>query len=107
VGRSARVRRLARVVVVARIDQVSGDMAGEHSAVPIAFDPRRSSCSRLRSSAVTPGGPFVTGAGRVGGLVCAGTRGDTGYAFTVAEVRPVVEDAIASDQLVGVRARRF
>jgi S1-C subfamily serine protease len=54
------------------------------------------------------GGPFVTSAGRVGGVVFAGAPdGGTGYALTVAEVRPVVEDAIARDQQVGVGACRF
>jgi S1-C subfamily serine protease len=54
------------------------------------------------------GGPFVTSAGRVGGVVFAGAPdGDTGYALAASEVRPVVEGAIARDQQVGVGACRF
>jgi S1-C subfamily serine protease len=54
------------------------------------------------------GGPFVTSAGQVGGVVFAGAPdGDTGYALTVSEVLPVVEDAIARAQEVGVGACRF
>ena len=54
------------------------------------------------------GGPFVTSDGRVGGVVFGGDTGDdTGYALTVDEVRPVVEEALARNQEVGVGACRF
>jgi S1-C subfamily serine protease len=55
------------------------------------------------------GGPFVTGDGRVGGVVFASDPGDrsTGYALTAEQVRPEVEAAIARDQEVDVGACRF
>jgi len=54
------------------------------------------------------GGPFVTSEGVVGGVVFAGDpAGDTGYALTAGEARPVVEDAIDRNQKVGVGACRF
>jgi S1-C subfamily serine protease len=55
------------------------------------------------------GGPFVTGDGRVGGVVFAGDPGEgsTGYALTAEEVRPEVEAAIAQGQEVGVGECRF
>ena len=54
------------------------------------------------------GGPFVTSDGLVGGVVFAGDpTGDTGYALTADEVRPVVEAAIARNQEVGTGACRF
>jgi S1-C subfamily serine protease len=55
------------------------------------------------------GGPFVTGDGRIGGVVFAGDPGEgsTGYALTAEEVRPEVEAAIAQGQEVGVGECRF
>lgn len=54
------------------------------------------------------GGPFVTAEGRVGGVVFAGDpEGGSAYALTAAEVRPIVEDAVARNQEVGVGACRF
>jgi S1-C subfamily serine protease len=54
------------------------------------------------------GGPFVTSEGLVGGVVFAGDpAGNTGYALTAKEARPVVEDAIDRNQEVGVGACRF
>jgi S1-C subfamily serine protease len=54
------------------------------------------------------GGPFVTSEGLVGGVVFAGDPGgNTGYALTAGEARPVVEDAIDRNQEVGVGACRF
>jgi S1-C subfamily serine protease len=54
------------------------------------------------------GGPFVTSDGTVGGVVFAGDpAGNTGYALAGSEVRPVVEEAIARNEEVGVGACRF
>lgn len=55
------------------------------------------------------GGPFVTGAGLVGGVVFAADTGGGGggYAVSAEQARPVVEDAIARNQQVGVGACRF
>jgi S1-C subfamily serine protease len=54
------------------------------------------------------GGPFVTSDGLVAGVVFGGDpAGGTGYALTAEQVRPVVEDAIARNQEVGVGACRF
>jgi S1-C subfamily serine protease len=54
------------------------------------------------------GGPFVTGDGFVAGVVfAADAAGDTGYALTVEEARPVVEAAIVRNQQVEVGACRF
>jgi S1-C subfamily serine protease len=55
------------------------------------------------------GGPFVTGDGRVGGVVFAGDPGEgaTGYALTAEQVRPAVDAAIARGQEVGVGECRF
>lgn len=64
------------------------------------------------SSAVAPGdsgGPFVTSAGQVGGVVfAASTAGDgVGYALTAERVRPDVEAAIARNAAVPTGACRF
>lgn len=55
------------------------------------------------------GGPFVTSAGLVGGVVFAGSPEDRarGYALTAEQVRPGIEGAIARNQEVGVGACRF
>jgi S1-C subfamily serine protease len=55
------------------------------------------------------GGPFVTSAGLVGGVVFAGDPGTpkSGYALTAEQVRPGVQSAIARHQPVGVGACRF
>lgn len=55
------------------------------------------------------GGPFVTGDGRVGGVVFAGDPGEgsIGYALTAEEVRPEVEAAIAANREADVGACRF
>jgi S1-C subfamily serine protease len=55
------------------------------------------------------GGPFVTGDGRVGGVVFAGDPGEesVGYALTAEEVQPAVEAAIGQGQEVGVGDCRF
>lgn len=55
------------------------------------------------------GGPFVTASGQVGGVVFAGDPdgSPTGYALTVEQVRPVVQDAIARDTPVTTGACRF
>ncbi|MDQ3764570.1 MAG: MarP family serine protease [Actinomycetota bacterium] len=55
------------------------------------------------------GGPFVTSAGLVGGVVFGGDPGDhaIGYALTAEQVRPGIEAAIARNQEVGVGACRF
>ena len=54
------------------------------------------------------GGPYVTREGIVAGVVfAADPSGDTGYALTADEVRPVVEAAIARNEQVGAGACRF
>ncbi len=55
------------------------------------------------------GGPFVTSAGRVGGIVFAADPGNRtiGYALTAEQVRPGVAAAIARNQRVAVGACRF
>jgi S1-C subfamily serine protease len=55
------------------------------------------------------GGPFVTGDGRVGGVVFAGDPGGQpiGYALTAEEVRPEVDAAIAQNRQVAVGECRF
>lgn len=55
------------------------------------------------------GGPFVTAAGQVGGVVFAGEPGggDTGYALSAEQVRDDVEQAIAAGDEVGVGSCRF
>lgn len=55
------------------------------------------------------GGPFVTAAGQVGGVVFAGAPdgSPTGYALTAEQVRPVVVDAIARDVPADTGACRF
>jgi S1-C subfamily serine protease len=55
------------------------------------------------------GGPFVTEAGQAGGVVFAGAPdgSPTGYALTVEQVRPVIDDAIARDVPVDTGDCRF
>ncbi|MGH3975529.1 MAG: trypsin-like peptidase domain-containing protein, partial [Pseudonocardiaceae bacterium] len=55
------------------------------------------------------GGPFVTSAGLVGGVVFAGDPGNraSGYALTAEQVRPGIEAAIARNQEAGIGACRF
>ncbi len=99
-GRSEMVVRPA--TVQGRLDAIGRDIYGEDTVrrqVLVLSAPVEQGDS---------GGPFVTSAGRVGGVVFAGAPdGDTGYALAASEVRPVVEDAIARDQQVGVGACRF
>jgi S1-C subfamily serine protease len=99
-GRSEMVVRPA--TVQGRLDAIGRDIYGENTVrrqVLVLSAPVEQGDS---------GGPFVTSAGRVGGVVFAGAPdGDTGYALAASEVRPVVEGAIARDQQVGVGACRF
>ncbi|PVZ10024.1 MarP family serine protease [Actinomycetospora cinnamomea] len=85
-----------------RIDAVGRDIYGE--------DQVRREVLVLASSVErgNSGGPFVTADGRVGGVVFAGDAagGDTAYALTPDEVRPVVEDAVARDEEAPVGACR-
>jgi S1-C subfamily serine protease len=55
------------------------------------------------------GGPFVTSAGGVGGVVFAAAPADpvTGYALTAERVRPDVEAAVARNAVVGTGPCRF
>jgi S1-C subfamily serine protease len=88
--------------VQARLDAVGRDIYGEDTvrrAVLVLSAPVERGDS---------GGPFVTADGRVAGMVFAGApEGGTGYALAADEVRPVVEDAVARNQEVGVGACRF
>jgi S1-C subfamily serine protease len=99
-GRSEMVVRPARVR--ARLDAIGRDIYGESM---VRRDVLALSAAVERGES---GGPFVMGNGRVGGVVfAADPEGDVGYALTAAEVRPVVEDAIARDQEAPVGACRF
>lgn len=88
--------------VRARLDAVGRDIYGE--------DPVRREVLILSSSVErgNSGGPFVTADGRVGGVVFAGDAagGDTAYALTADQVRPLVEDAVARNQEAPVGACR-
>jgi S1-C subfamily serine protease len=64
------------------------------------------------SSSVRPGdsgGPFVTGAGRIGGIVFAASTADggVGYALTAERVRPDVDAAIARNTPASTGPCRF
>jgi S1-C subfamily serine protease len=87
--------------VLGRLDAVGRDIYGEGR---VRREILALSASVERGDS---GGPFVTADGLVGGVVFAGDPGGgTGYALTVEEVRPVVEDAIARNQEAGVGACR-
>jgi S1-C subfamily serine protease len=99
-GRSEMVVRPA--TVRSRLDAIGRDIYGEDTVrrdvLVLSSDVERGDS----------GGPFVTAGGRVGGVVFAGDpEGGSGYALTAAEVRPVVEGAVARNQEVGVGACRF
>jgi S1-C subfamily serine protease len=88
--------------VRARLDAVGRDIYGEETVR------REILAISAQVEQGDSGGPFVTGDGRVSGVVFAGdSTGDTGYALTVDEVRPVVEEALTRNQEVGVGACRF
>jgi S1-C subfamily serine protease len=64
------------------------------------------------SAGVRPGdsgGPFVTEAGEIGGIIFAAstTDGEVGYALTAERVRPDVDAAIARNTAVGTGTCRF
>lgn len=99
-GRSEMVVRPA--TVQGRLDAIGRDIYGE-SRVRREILALSASVERGDS-----GGPFVTSDGLVGGVVFAGDpSGGTAYALSVDEARPVVENAIARNEEVGVGACRF
>jgi S1-C subfamily serine protease len=100
-GQSQMVVRPA--TVQSRIEAIGRDIYGEASA-------RREIL--VLAAAVKQGdsgGPFVTSAGFVGGVVFAGDPGDRaiGYALTAEQVRPGIAAAIARNHNVSVGVCRF
>ena len=91
------------VTVQGRVEAVGRDIYGEGSA--------RREILVLAASLEQgdSGGPFVTSAGLIGGVVFAGDPSNraSGYALTAEQVRPGIEAAIARNQEVGVGACRF
>jgi S1-C subfamily serine protease len=89
--------------VQSRIDAIGRDIYGQGSArreiLALAAAVRQGDS----------GGPFVTSAGRVGGVVFAGDPSNRaiGYALTAEQVRPGITAAIARNQNVSVGACRF
>jgi S1-C subfamily serine protease len=100
-GQSQMVVRPA--TVRSRIEAVGRDMYGQGSA--------RREILALAAAVQQgdSGGPFVTTAGRVGGVVFAGDPSDRtiGYALAAEQVRPGIAAAIARNQRVAVGACRF
>jgi S1-C subfamily serine protease len=100
----AQSQMVARPATVrARIEAVGRDIYGEGSVR------REILILDISVEQGDSGGPFVTSAGLVGGVVFAGDPGDraSGYALTAEQVRPGIEAAIARNQEVGVGACRF
>ena len=100
-GQSQMVARPA--TVQSRIEAIGRDIYGQGSA-------RREIL--VLAAAVKQGdsgGPFVTSAGLVGGVVFAGDPRDRtiGYALTAEQIRPGIAAAIARNQHVDVGACRF
>jgi S1-C subfamily serine protease len=89
--------------VQSRIEAIGRDIYGEGSA--------RREILALAAAVKQgdSGGPFVTSAGLVGGVVFAGNPGDRaiGYALTAEQVRPGITAAIARNINVDVGACRF
>lgn len=89
--------------VQSRIEAIGRDIYGEGSA--------RREILALAAAVKQgdSGGPFVTSAGLVGGVVFAGNPGDRaiGYALTAEQVRPGIAAAIARNINVDVGACRF